>query len=55
MLKQFEEYLNERDVKASNISANASNSTIKRKKRSTPLISHTLSKSEVEPINKNWS
>ena len=55
MLKQFEAYLNERDIKASNISENVSNSTIKRKKRSTPLISHTLSKSEVALINQNMN
>ena len=55
MLKQFEAYLNERDIKANNISENVSGSTIKRKKRSTPLISHTLSKSEVAPINQNMN
>ena len=54
LLKQFEEYLTLRNIKANNNSSNVSNSTIKRKKRSAPLISKTLSESEVLDLLRSY-
>ena len=54
LLKQFEEYLTLWNINANNNSSNVSNSTIKRKKRSAPMISKTLSESEVLDLLRSY-